>query len=280
MKKYIVSSIFIFLIVFGIFTIILLNSDYYYAKKLVKAIEKEDLVAIEQILEKKPSCVNTYPQILPERMFYRMAEDYGPSYPLTEACRSDNVEIVKILVEAGADVNCNDRLTPLSYTYMCKRNNWYEISLYLIEHGASLDYVTVYYGSKSAVLMDIVQTGSGPAFPGDEPEREEEVLAAFYYAIDHCDHSQVDWMNVLQDSVSDDRVEIVQYLLDEGYCDVNDTSRDMSALMFAARDSTSEMVQLLLDRGADKSYVDSRGMTAYDYAAKEQKAEIMELLED
>ena len=38
------------------------------------------------------------------------------------------------------------------------------------------------------------------------------------------------------------------------YCDVNDVSVGMTALMFAAKDSNAEMTQLLLDRGADKNY--------------------------
>lgn len=279
MKKFHILVIVVAFIILGVILAVTFNSDYYYSKKLIQAIRSEDITAIENILEKKPHCINTYPQTPLESMFYRMAEDYGPSYPLTEACESDNVEIVRLLLEAGADANCNDGRTPLSRTYGPKQDNWYQISLLLIDHGASLDYVTEAYGKASA-LREIVGKNFGYTHSEYALESEEEVLAAFYYAINHCDHSQVDWMWVLQESVSYDRVEIVQYLLDEGYCDVNDTSRDMSALMFAARGSTSEMVQLLLDRGADKSYVDSRGMTAYDYAAKEQKAEIMELLED
>lgn len=86
-------------------------------------------------------------------------------------------------------------------------------------------------------------------------------------------------MRVLQHSVSNDRITIVKFLLDEGYCDVNDNSIGMTALMFAARDSDAAMVQLLLDYGADKSVVDD-GKTAYDYAAEDDEKEIMELLKE
>ena len=83
---------------------------------------------------------------------------------------------------------------------------------------------------------------------------------------------------MLQCSVSNDRIEIVTLLLDKEYCDVNDTSVGMTAIMFAARDSTLEMVQLLLDYGADKSIKDDDGMTAYDYAVKFKRNESADLL--
>ena len=71
---------------------------------------------------------------------------------------------------------------------------------------------------------------------------------------------------------------ILTYLLDKGYCDVNDTSVGMTALMFAARDSTPEMVELLLSYGADTTYTSSDGMTAYDYAVEYNDESVVSLL--
>ena len=71
----------------------------------------------------------------------------------------------------------------------------------------------------------------------------------------------------------------MKLLLDQKYCNVNDTSIDMTALMFAARDSTAEMVQLLLDYGADKTYRTSDGKTAYDYAVEFNTSDVAELLD-
>lgn len=278
MKKHLLLFVIIICIICGMVAAILLNSDYYYAKRLVYAIEAEDIAAIEQILEKHPRCVNTYPQILPERIFNTICEDRGATYPLIVACGRDNFEIVKMLVEAGADVNCNDGRTPLSLTYCAKKEHWYQISLYLIENSASLNYITEYSGGTVSVLMDIVQEKPGAALPGYVPESETEVLVAFNYALEHCDHSNVDWMWLLQESIIFDRIEIVRFLLDENYCNVNNTSRDMTALMFAARSSTIEMTQLLLDRGADKNLIDSRGKKAYDYAVEKGKDDVASLL--
>lgn len=200
-------------------------------------------------------------------------------YPMNQACATGNIDLIELLIDNGADVNCNDGLTPLSVTYSIKPDNWYEISRILIDNGASLDYITEYSGGKSSVLQDIAHKRYVASLPGIEPENEEEVIEAFKYALENINYDNVDWRLVLQHSVSNDRIKIVKLLLDQKYCNVNDTEETgMTALMFAARDSTPEMVQFLLDYGADKSMKCSDGKTAYDYAVEFGKEQIAELL--
>lgn len=200
-------------------------------------------------------------------------------YPMNQACATGNIDLIELLIDNGADVNCNDGLTPLSVTYSIKPDNWYEISRILIDNGASLDYITEYSGGKSSVLQDIAHKRYVASLPGIEPENEEEVIKAFKYALENTNYDNVDWRLVLQHSVSNDRIKIVKLLLDQKYCNVNDTEETgMTALMFAARDSTPEMVQFLLDYGADKSMKCSDGKTAYDYAVEFGKEQIAELL--
>jgi len=254
--------------------IVYLNSNYRYSKLLLNAITTENKFRVLEIVEKKPSCVNTYPTLAP--IWWQSLMDQSIEYPLGEACCTGNVEIIEVLVENGADVNLKSRLSPLSLTYFLKPPNWYNISLYLLENGASLDYKTP--NSEENVLTDIV--AHRPGTVEEELENSTEVALAFYHALENCDHSNVNWMRVLQHSVSNDRIEIVKLLLNQGYCTVNDTSVGMTALMFAARDSTIEMVQLLLDYGADKSIKSTDGKTAYDYAVQSNNEDIIAILEN
>lgn len=272
-----------FIVVLGVMAFIMvasavfLNSNYYYSRKLVSAILDNDVVLVQQIVEKKPSCINTYPSITSK--WWQAAMDMRVCYPLNEACGTGNIVLIELLINNGADVNCNDGFTPLSVTYNGKEDGWYDISRILIANGASLDYITEYSGGKSSVLQDIVSSRAGAALPGYIPENEEEVIKAFKYALENINHDNVDWMLVLQHSVSNDRIKIVKLLLDQKYCNVNDTEETgMTALMFAARDSTPEMVQLLLDYGANKSMKCSDGKTAYDYAVEFGNEQIAELL--
>ena len=253
--------------------------DYIYSKKLVQAIHAEDIAAIEKILEKRPSSINTYPQFLQEKLFYIVLEGVGPTYPLLTACEKDNLDIVKMLVEAGADVDCNDWDTPLSVTYCGKKEHWYQISTYLIENGASLDYITNKSWGYSTTLSDIVEARIG-ASP-DYTSNNEEVMNSFLYALEHCDHSKVPWISVLQDCVRYDRIEIMELLLDGNYCDVNEANASgWTTLMVAVNLSKPEIVQLLLDRGADKDYKNPDGKTAYEYAIECENYEIAEMLSD
>lgn len=278
MKRKILIIFVASLVLVGILFLVYFNSNYYYSKKLVSAIKAENIIEVQKIIEKKPTCINTYPSITSKG--YHSAMNWRVFYPLNEACATGNIDLVKLLIENGADVNCNDGFTPLSVTYSIKIDNWYEISLILIENGASLDYTTEHSGKESSVLRDIVQNRPGANAIDYIPDKSEEVLLAFNYALEKCDHSKVNWMRVLQHSVSNDRIEIVKLLLDQEYCDVNDTSVGMTALMFAARDSTTEMVQLLLDYGADKSYKSPDGKTAYDYAVKSKNKDIILILQN
>ena len=276
MKRKILIIIVVVLILAGGTLAMFLNSNYYYSKKLISAIREENIIAVQQIIEKKPTCINTYPSITSK--WWHSAMNWRVCYPLNEACGTGNIELIELLIENGADVNCNDGLTPLSITYSSKVDNWYEISQILIKNGASLDYITEYSGDKSSVLQDIVSVRSGAALPGYKPESKEEVIKAFNYVLENVDNNNVNWMRVLQHSVSNDRIEIVKLLLDQKYCTVNDTSLGITALMFAAQDSTPEMVQLLLEYGADKSIKSSDGKTAYDYAVQSNNEEIIAIL--
>ena len=277
MKKLFVFGVVVSLLI-CIVAVVFFNSNYYYSKRLITAIQEQNMTKIQQILQKKPECINTYPSITPK--WWHSAMNWRVMFPLTEACCTDNIELIKLLIESGADVNCNDGLTPLSVTYGGKRENWYAISQLLIQNGATLDYTTEYSAGKSCVLQNIVQRRGGASLPGYVPESDDEVLLAFDYAINNCDHSKIEWMRVLQHSVMNDRIEIVTFLLDENYCSVDDDSVGMTALMFAARDSTPEMVQLLLDYGADKYHKDPNGKTAYDYAVDFGESGVAELLKN
>ena len=181
-----------------------LNSNYRYSKLLIDAIAAEDSSRVMEIVKKKPSCIDTYPTLAP--IWWQSLMDQSIEYPLGEACLTGNVEIIEILVENGADVNLGSRLTPLALTYFLKPPNWYSISLYLLENEASLNYQS--HNLEENVLTDIV--GHRPGIMSDEADLENstEVSLAFHYALEKCDHSKIDFMRVLQHSVTNDRVDI------------------------------------------------------------------------
>lgn len=275
MKNRIVCFVVLALLVIGLVIRVAMN-DFFVVQKLIKSIRNNDYSSVEKIISNNPECINLLPSMAPNG--WNSAMNQRVAYPLTEACFIGDISIIELLVQNGANVNSNSGLTPLSITYTKKNENWYEVSVYLIQKGASLDYSTQYSGDYSSVLQDIVQVRPGAESAGYVSEDDDEVMASFCYAIENCDHSKVNWMRVLQASITNDRMEIVKLLLDNNYCDVNDSSLGMTALMFAARDSTVNMVSYLLECGADAAAVSESGKTAMDYAvANGNKSVVAEL---
>lgn len=275
--KYIILIIAIILSIrVGIFIV-----NFYHSIQLINAIDEQNIERIEKIIQKDSKCINIFPSLLTPRL--NGVIDLRVMYPLNKACTTGNIELVQALVEAGADVNCNDGLTPLSITFTGKKDNWYEIAWYLIDNGASLNYRTEYSGGFTSVLYDIVQPKSGSALPDYIPEKYDEVYAVFRYAVKNCDKDSVDWQRVFCEcaSIGSSRIEIMKYLLDEGLCTADyGFSGDMTPLMFAARDSDKETVQFLLDCEVNKDYVDEDGMTALDYAINFDNFEVVGILKD
>ena len=146
MKRKLYIVIVVVIILAGVTLTAFFNSNYYYSKKLISAIREVNIIAVQQIIEKKPTCINTYPTIMSK--WWQSAMGIGVWYPLNEACVSGSIDLIELLIKNGADVNCNDGLTPLSVTYSTKIDNWYEISQLLIQNGASLDYITDYSGGE------------------------------------------------------------------------------------------------------------------------------------
>ena len=236
-------------------------SQYFNSKRLVNAICEENVAKVEQIVLFHPDCINTYPNTKLDKLIRVVTDEHNLDYPLTTACVVGDHEIIKLLIEHGADPNCNDEFcTPLSVTYRMKLPGWYDVSQYLIDNGALLEYKLGY--GEGTIIADI----SGR---GQDQEDEENVRKSFLYVMEHADHTQIDWSLALNRSVCNNRIAMTRYLLDENYVNVNAMDNGYTVLMNAASNSSPEMVQLLLDHGADKTMVDpDNGMTAYDYAVQ------------
>lgn len=82
-------------------------------KRLFKVIRQNDLESVHKILDKNPEAVNCIAMVPPKK-------DEGQS-PLQVAFKVGNLEIVKYLIEKGADVNHMepDNSLPPTRTYRC-----------------------------------------------------------------------------------------------------------------------------------------------------------------
>ena len=72
---------------------------------------------------------------------------------------------------------------------------------------------------------------------------------------------------------------IVDYLIENGYCDINGyDGLGNNALIVATKYEKVDILKVLVELGADKNLTDDLGKTAYDYAIETGNQEIIDLL--
>ena len=120
----------------------------------------------------------------------------------------------------------------------------------------------------------------------DEIEEQQKNVELLAYVIEQGVSLEApDWTvygakSLLGVAASNNQTLCCQYLLDNGYCDVNEIIDESgkTSLIIAAKEGSHGAYKLLLEYGADKSIKDNEGKTAYDYAVENGNTEIAELL--
>lgn len=164
------------------------------------------------------------------------AKDYDGNTALAKAAHRGAVEIVKMLLDAGAKVNIKDEFgTPLT---QAAENDHIEIVKILLENGATVD------------LMALVKV------------KNEEILELLVSKIEKVDARNEQGNTALKLAVKHYNATVAKLLLENG-ADVN-TRNDLgwTMLMEAADNTDTKTVKVLLVAGADVNAKDKHGYTA------------------
>ena len=184
--------------------------------------------------------------------------------PLHEVvARSDNPEVVKALVNQGADVDLKDAQGNTALFTATENSARGNVEV-LLDAGADINIEN----NQGETPWDIAQ------------QRGDEEIIRLYQAVDtRGDYTPTqEWSQWSEDWWENVAVEDVQKLLDAGH-DVN-AANDFgeTPLHWAAYYSPAEVVELLLQHGADVNARTNYGATPLHWAAGHSTAEVVELL--
>ena len=231
-----------------------------YSQELIKAIEANDMAKLQALVDEGGDLNISPSSVLTD----------NPEYPpLCLASRKGNYEAVKILVDAGADVNivyCPSayNYTPLSlvFLYGVYDYNRIEIAKYLIENGASISHQTRF---GDTVLSRFVLIAYN--------DEHEESFEFFQYLLEKgAKVEEGPDGHIAFGACRDESVVFLKYLFENYEIDVNMRSKTssqstllMQTMLYSGEPKACEF---LLNHGADKTLKDSDGKTAYDMAVE------------
>lgn len=260
---------FIVLLLFLTALILIFLNGYIQNRILFNAIDKDDYDAALQALNR--GAFVDCPQYLAN------IREFVPTNPtpLILACKKGNEELVKLLVDFGADINKEDRYTgktPLLAALHGRKANRFSLAMYLVQCGADIhisqECTSPFYETLSVLESDREQTVA-------------EGFQLFQYLMIHDADTTVYMSeeNILTFATHHRNYNVVKYLIENGYYNVDQRDNEgNTALIVAAKYNQIEIVELLLSFGANKYLVDSEGNTAYDHAREREHTELITIL--
>ncbi len=202
---------------------------------------------------------------------------YTPSFQETEALRSQDQQIVHMLLAHGAAADLQDDSHNTALTGAAMAGNAATVQM-LLAHGADPNHHGASLGSPlmNAVLgMEIIHFPQQKARSTQQYVEIIRALLSHGAAVNVADEHGETPLTV---SALDGDTAIIPMLLAHGANPNTRTHDGTSALMYAAINKGPTPVRLLLAAGADPRLRDHDGKTALDYALKRKNRAVVSLL--
>ena len=227
-------------------------------KKMLETIENDDIKQLEFILK----FANPNSRTLAPGWEIIFDGSYEKT-PLQAACHKGNLEMVKLLVENGADVNYttgSTRISALMWAVQSESSDNLKIVKYLIKNGADVEYSCTGKDAVYCLLYDFT-------LPPNGMEILKELVAA---------GTQMEEIH-LQKACYWKHEEAIRYLIEECGFDASDEYY-LHAYCYGVNEYSRETFEYFLQRGADPYAKNEDGKWAIYYLEKEDVPEWAEIL--
>ena len=248
-------------------------------QKVNRLIEADDQVKLERYVKRNRLTIKSWPIV---SSFFTAITDGTPmSSPLETACRENNEKAACTLLKYGANPNFvpffqNKNYTPLT---VAAANGNVELVRYLLESGANASA----QGSRTVEAylryrMNCRKNGT-PASEEDFYTLLQLLEKHSYVLPTQSDigYTPMEYAALYGDT------DAMQSLISEYSVDINDLSYEGQSVLHLCvisgwQAATPEIVEAILNMGVDPTVTDPNGKTAYDYAIEKGYEEIAPLL--
>ncbi|KAF5300066.1 hypothetical protein FQA39_LY11258 [Lamprigera yunnana] len=220
----------------------------------------------------------------------------GECTPLMEAASAGHLDIVRLLVAHGADVNAQSSSGNTPLMYGCAGGHT-DVVKFLLEHGANVEDHnenghTPLMEAASAGHVELAKIllmhGAGINTHSNEFKESALTLACYKGHLDMVrflleagadqEHKTDEMHTALMEASMDGHVEVARLLLDSGAQVNMPTDSFESPLTLAACGGHVDLAMLLIERGANIEEVNDEGYTPLMEAAREGHEEMVALL--